>query len=117
MQQYSDPNELAAALERRFKDHLCVVTLECGRDDIGKARMEVEDVYYDADVDQSRVLRIVGRQTEGADHAMFGLPLGEGTIGCDLSDEDDRCTLEAGHHRIVIVPEPVDRNALSDRPV
>lgn len=115
--QFQDPSELASELDQRFKDHLCVVTLEHGRDHIGKARMEIEEIYYDEDVDRSRVLRVVGRQTEGSDHAMFGLPLDGGPVRLDLADGDHRCTIEHGSHKIVIIPEPADHGGLADRPV
>lgn len=115
--QFQDPHELATELDQRFKDHLCVVTLEHGRDHIGKARMEIEEIYYDEDVDRSRVVRIVGRQTEGSDHAMFGLPIEAGPVRMDLSEADDRCSVEQGHLKLVILPSPVDRQGLDDRPV
>lgn len=101
---YSDPGSLASDLHERLKDRRCVVKLKQGEDHLGMARMEVEEIYVDNRTPHTTVFRVVGRHTEGLDHAMLGLPLGQDASGLEATAEEDDITLRAGEFELNIHP-------------
>lgn len=105
MEELYDPGELASQLDAQLKDQLCVVKLVRGHDHLGMARMEVEDVYVDRNSSGSAVLRVVGRHTDGVDHAMLGLPVGEVAAGVRAQRDDDHVALQAGEFQMTIHPD------------
>lgn len=98
-------DQLAAWLDAQLKDQLCVVKLARGQDHLGMARMEVEDVYVDDNSSGAAVLRVVGRHTDGVDHAMLGLPLGRTPAEVRAYRDDDHVTLQAGEFQLTIHPD------------
>lgn len=105
MEELYDPGDLASELDAQLKDRLCVVKLVRGHEHLGMARMEVEDVYVDDNSPGAAILRVVGRHTEGVDHAMLGLPVGGASAGVRTRRDRDHVTLQAGEFQMVIHPD------------
>ena len=103
---YSDPGSLASHLQERLKDKHCVVNLKRGEDHLGMARMEGEKIYVDKEVPHTTVFRVVGRHTQGRDHAMLGLPM-DGQRFTAVTDGED-ITLRAGEFEMNIHPGESD---------
>lgn len=105
MERIDEAGLLANTLYDQLKDSLCVVKLMRGRDHLGMARMEVEDVYVDDGSAETTVFRIVGRHRDASDHSMLGLPLQSAEHPVTAHWDDDHVALKAGEFEMVIHPD------------
>lgn len=114
MHKTDNPDELARNLEERFKHQTCMVTLKHGNDHLGKARMQINAIYYDDDKNASntQTLRVVGSQTGNTtDHAMFAIPWRRGEEGrTEIDKADNVAMIEAGGHMLEIIPMPMSES-------
>ena len=100
-----DPRQIAEQLENAYKDQVCVVKLKHGPDHLASARMEIEDIYVDNDLD-GNTLRFVGRVTGNSqDHAMVAIPTGAGAFHASLSEADNRAVVNGGEYQVTIIPD------------